>query len=71
MYGYCYITYSLQVYNKIPIQSVCTVIRSCHKFISPENIIIHSVSSDDFLHVRLEAVEQQMWNYSSYVYEKK
>ena len=45
---------------------------SCHyKFILPENIIILSVSSDDFLHVRLEVAEQQMWNYRSYVYEKK
>ena len=45
---------------------------SCHyKFISTENIIIVSISSDDFLHVRLEVVEKQMWNYSSYVYEKK
>ena len=30
-----------------------------------------SVSSDDFLHVRLEVSEQQMWNYSSYEYEEK
>ena len=45
---------------------------SCHyRFISPENIIILSVSSDDFLHVRLEVAEQQMRNYSLYVYEEK
>ena len=51
----------LQVYKKIHIQSVYSAIRrklkpvlSCHyKFISAENIIIFSVSSDDFLHVRL------------------
>ena len=45
---------------------------SCHnKFISPENITIHSVSSDDFLHAILEVAEQQMWSYSSYVKKKK
>ena len=30
-----------------------------------------AISSDDFLHVRFQVVEQQMCNYSSYVYEKK
>ena len=44
----------------------------CHnKFISAENITLLSVSSDDFLHAILEVAEQQMWNYSSYVYDKK
>ena len=62
--------------NKINIQSVYSEIRSkikpsCHyKFILPENIIILSVSSDDFLQIRIEVVELQMWNYSSYVYEE-
>ena len=36
-----------------------------------ENIIILSVLLDDFLDVRLEVAEQQMWNYISFVYEKK
>ena len=31
-----------------------------YKFISTENITIHSVSSDDFLHAFLEVEEQQM-----------
>ena len=45
---------------------------SCHnKFISPENVIIISVSSDNFLYVRLEVAKQQMWNYSSYAYDEK
>ena len=45
---------------------------SCHKkFISTENISIHSVSSDDFLHAIFEVAGQQMWNYSSYVKKKK
>ena len=45
---------------------------SCHdKFISAENITILSVSSDDFLHAILEVAEQQIWNYSSYVYDEK
>ena len=35
-----------------------------YKFISAENITIHSVSSDNFLHAFLEVAEQQMWNYS-------
>ena len=38
---------------------------------SKENIIILSVTSNDFLHVRLEVAEQQMWNYSSGVYKEK
>ena len=38
-----------------------------NKFISAENIIILSVSSDDILHAFLEVAEQQMWNYSSYL----
>ena len=38
---------------------------NCHyKFISSGNIIILSVSFDDFLHVRFEVAEQQMWNYA-------
>ena len=38
---------------------------SCHyKFISPENIIINSVSSDDFLHALLEVEEHQKREYS-------
>ena len=32
--------------------------------------MILSFSSDDFLHVRLKVAEQQMWNYSSYVYDE-
>ena len=45
---------------------------SCHyKFISAENIATLSVSSDDFLHSLLEVAEQQMWNYSSYLKNKK
>ena len=44
---------------------------SCHKFISPQNIIILFVLSDDFLHVRFEVAKLQMWNYSSYIYEEK
>ena len=32
---------------------------------------LSSVSSDVFLQVKLEVVEQQMWNYGSYVYEEK
>ena len=42
-----------------------------YKFISAENITILSVSSDDFLHAFLKVVEQQMWNYSSYLKNKK
>ena len=38
-----------------------------YKFISVENITILSVSSDDILHAFLAVVEQQMWNYSSYL----
>ena len=38
-----------------------------YKFISAENIIILSVSSDDFLHAFLEVAEQQMCTYSSYL----
>ena len=37
-----------------------------YEFISPENIAILSVPSDDFLQAFLEISEQQMWNYSSY-----
>ena len=33
------------------------------------NIIILSVSSDNFLHAILEVAQQQMWNYSSYLYD--
>ena len=45
---------------------------SCHnRFISEENITIISVSSDDFLHAFLEVAEQKMWNYSSYLKDKK
>ena len=45
---------------------------SCHyKFISAENVTILSVSSDDFLHAFLEVAEQQMWNYSLYLKNKK
>ena len=45
---------------------------SCYyKFISAKNIIIFSVSSDDFLHDILEVAEQQMWSLSSYVKKKK
>ncbi len=45
---------------------------SCHyKFILEENITILSVSSDNFLHAFLEVGEQQMWNYSSYLKNKK
>ena len=36
-----------------------------------EKIVILSISSDDFLHAILEVTEQQMWNYSSYVYDGK
>ena len=39
----------------------CPTNSSTHS--SPENIIILSVSSDDFLHVRLQVAEQKMWNY--------
>ena len=40
---------------------------SCHyKFITVENIIIFSISSDDVLHAILEVAEQQMWNYNSF-----
>ena len=42
-----------------------------YKFISAENITIFSVSSNDFLHAFLEVAEQQMWNYSSYLKNKK
>ena len=41
-----------------------------YKSISAENITILFVSSDDFLHAFLEDVEQQMWNYSSYLKNK-
>ena len=41
-----------------------------YKFISAENITIHSVSSDDDLHAFLEVAEQQMWSYSSCVKKK-
>ena len=45
---------------------------SCHyKFISAENTSILSFSSDDFLHAFLEVAEQQMWNYSSDLKNKK
>ena len=45
---------------------------SCHyKFISAENITILSVSSDHFLHAFLEVAEQYMWNYISYLKNKK
>ena len=39
MYGYCYITYSLEVYNKIHIQSASDAIR--RKLGAGEVIIIH------------------------------
>ena len=42
-----------------------------NRFISVQNITIVSVSSDVFLHVILEVAKQQMWNYSSYVYDEK
>ena len=42
-----------------------------YKFISAENFTILSVSSDDFLHAFLEVAEQQMWNYNSYLKNKK
>ena len=42
-----------------------------YKFISSENITILSVSSDDFSHSFLEVAEQQMWNYTSYLKNKK
>ena len=42
-----------------------------YKSISVENITIVSVSSDDFLHAFLEVAEQQIWNYSSYLKNKK
>ena len=42
-----------------------------NKVISTENIIIFSVSSDDFLQAFLEVAEQQMWNYNSYLKNKK
>ena len=38
-----------------------------YKFVSAENIIILSVSSDDFLHAFLKVEQQQMCNYSSYL----
>ena len=44
----------------------------CHnEFISAENITIFYVSSDDYLHAIHEVEEQQMWNYSSFVYDEK
>ena len=44
---------------------------SCHyEFISVENITILSAKSEDFLHAFLEVVEQQMWNYTSYLRNK-
>ena len=63
----------LYVYNQINIhiQSVYSAIRKklkpgCHyKFISPENMSVHSASSDYFLNFILEVAEQKMWNYSS------
>ena len=42
-----------------------------YKFISAENITILSVSSGDYLHAFPEVAEQQMWNYSSYLKNKK
>ena len=42
-----------------------------YKFISAENITILSVSSDNFLYAFLEVAEQQMWNYNSYLKNKK
>ena len=42
-----------------------------YKFISAENIPILSVLSDDLLHVFLKVAEQQMWNYSLYLKNKK
>ena len=36
-----------------------------------EIIVILSISSDDFLHVRFEVAEQKMWNYSSNMYDEK
>ena len=48
----------LQVYNKIHIQSLYSgnsnLVKLSLRFISPENIIILSVLSDDFLDVRLD-----------------
>ena len=42
-----------------------------YKFISPENITIVSVSSDDFLHAFLEVAEQQMGNQRLYLKNRK
>ena len=42
-----------------------------NKFISAENITRLSGSSDDFLHAFLVVAEQRMWNYSSYLKNKK
>ena len=42
-----------------------------YKFISAENITILSISSDNFLHAFLAVAEQQMWNYSSYLKNKR
>ena len=42
-----------------------------YEFISEENITTLSVSSDDFLHAFLDVTEKQMWNYSSYLKNKK
>ena len=42
-----------------------------YKFISAENINILSILSDDFLHAFLKVAEQQMWNYSLYLKNKK
>ena len=45
---------------------------SCHnKFISAENITLHSVWSDEFLHAFLEVAEHQMGSYCSYLTNKK
>ena len=42
-----------------------------YKFISVANITILSVSSDDFLYAFLEVAEQQMWNDSLYLKNRK
>ena len=41
-----------------------------YKFITAVNITLFSVLSDDYLHAFLAVVEQQMWNYCSYLKNK-
>ena len=70
IYIYIYINTHTSLYI-VQLEGNSIWLSSHYNFIPLEDIIILSVSSDDFLHVRLEVAEQQLWNYSSYVYKEK